>query len=67
LLDAQTAVTATSYGELGKLADLRGDYAAAEPLYRRALEISERIGLQAGMASSYYQLGMIAQERGAAG
>ena len=42
----------------------RGDYDAAEPLYRRALEISERIGDQAGMSTSYHQLGMLAQDRG---
>ena len=46
------------------LAQLRGDYDAAEPLYRRALEISERIGDQAGMSASYHQLGMLAQLRG---
>ena len=38
---------ATSYHQLGMLAQLRGDYDTAEPLYRRSLEISERIGDQA--------------------
>ena len=46
------------------LAQHRGDYDAAEPLYRRSLEIKERIGDQAGMATSYHQLGMLAQDRG---
>ena len=55
---------AASYHQLGMLAQHRGDYDAAEPLYRRALEISERIGDQAGMATSYHQLGMLAQDRG---
>jgi tetratricopeptide (TPR) repeat protein len=42
----------------------RGDYATAEPLYRRALDISERIGDQGGTAASYHQLGTLAQDRG---
>ena len=44
---------ASSYGNLGILAQARGDYDAAEPLYRRSLEISERIGDQASAATSY--------------
>ncbi len=55
---------ATSYHQLGMLAQLRGDYDAAEPLYRRALEINERIGDQAGMSKSYHHLGILAQLRG---
>ena len=55
---------AASYHQLGMLAQDRGDYDAAEPLYRRSLEINERIGDQAGMATSYHQLGMLAQDRG---
>jgi len=49
---------------LGILAQDRGDYDAAEPLYRRSLEISERIGDQADMSASYHQLGILAQLRG---
>ena len=49
---------------LGMLAQRRGDYDAAEPLYRRALETSERIGDQAAMAAGYYQLGWLAHLRG---
>ena len=55
---------ASSYHNLGILAQDRGDYDAAEPLYRRALEMFERIGDQAGMASSYHNLGILAQDRG---
>ena len=55
---------AKSYHHLGILARLRGDYDAAEPLYRRSLEMFERIGDQAGMAASYGQLGILAQDRG---
>jgi len=57
----EAAVTA---GKLGILAQLRGDYDTAEPLYRRALDISERIGDQGGTAASYHQLGTLAQDRG---
>ncbi len=49
---------------LGILAQARGDYAAAERLYRRALETFERIGDQTAMAASYHQLGWLAQARG---
>ena len=49
---------------LGILAQVRGDYDAAEALVRRSLETFERIGDQAGMASGYHQLGTLAQLRG---
>ena len=54
----------TSYGQLGRLAQDRGDYDAAEPLYRRALEIDERIGDQAGIATSYTALAGLSEGRG---
>ena len=41
----------------------RGDYDAAEPLYRRSLEISER-DRRPGLAGSYHQLGILAQAGG---
>jgi tetratricopeptide (TPR) repeat protein len=53
-----------NYGQLGILALDRGDYDAAEPLYRRAFEIAERLGDQAGMSIGYHQLGILAQARG---
>ena len=43
---------AARYHQLGMLAQLRGDYDAAEPLYRQSLEIRERIGDQAGSPSA---------------
>jgi len=46
------------------LAQARGDYDTAELRYTEALEIFERLGNQAGLASSNHQLGMLAQERG---
>ena len=55
---------AATEGTLGILAQLRGDFAAAERSYRQALEIFERIGDQAGMSVGYHQLGMLAERRG---
>jgi tetratricopeptide (TPR) repeat protein len=46
------------------LAELRGDYDTAEPLYRQSLDINERIGDQAGTAAGYGQLGVLAELRG---
>ena len=51
-------------GQLGILAQARGDYDEAADQYQRSLDISERMGNQGGMASSYHQLGMLAQDRG---
>lgn len=48
--------TATSYHQLGILARDRGDYDAAEPLYRRSLEINEQLGNQATTAATYTDL-----------
>ena len=42
----------------------RGDYDEAARQYQRALDIFERLGDQAGMAASYHQLGILAQDRG---
>jgi hypothetical protein len=53
-----------SYGRLGMLAQDRWDYDAAESLYRRALEISERIGDQAGIATAYDALGGLTRRSG---
>jgi tetratricopeptide (TPR) repeat protein len=55
---------ATSYGQLGVLAQDRGDYAEAARQYQRALDIKGRLGDQAGMATSYRQLGNLEKERG---
>jgi tetratricopeptide (TPR) repeat protein len=53
-----------SYHNLGIVAQLRGDYDAAEPLVRRSLEIRERIGDQAGAAKSYSVLGSLSEAAG---
>jgi hypothetical protein len=48
---------AASYGQLGIVARARGDLQVAEILYRRCLEISERLGNQVSMATSLSSLG----------
>ncbi|TPW00459.1 MAG: hypothetical protein USCAAHI_00086 [Beijerinckiaceae bacterium] len=46
------------------MAQLRRDLDAAEGWYRKSLEINEALGNRPGLASSYHQLGMVAQDRG---
>jgi tetratricopeptide (TPR) repeat protein len=50
--------------QLGMIAQARGDYDTAEVRYRQSLEIDERLGNQAGMATSYHQLGNLAYLQG---
>jgi tetratricopeptide (TPR) repeat protein len=50
--------------QLGILAQARGDYDEAARQYQRSLDIEERLGNQAGMATSYHNLGVFAQHRG---
>jgi tetratricopeptide (TPR) repeat protein len=45
--------------QLGMLAHLRGDYKEAERRYQQSLTIDERLGNQAGMATSWSQLGIL--------
>jgi hypothetical protein len=42
----------STYHQLGIVAQDRGDYETAEELYRNSLAINERLGDQAGVASS---------------
>ena len=58
-VDPDTRSAAIAYHQLGMLAEARGDYAAAEDWYRRSLTIRERLGDQAGTATSYGQLGLL--------
>ena len=44
--------------QLGDIARLRGDYAAATRQYQRSADIFERLGDQSGMAASYGGLGI---------
>ena len=46
---------------LGNLARSRGDYDEAARQYQRALDITERLGDQAGMARGHHRLGILAQ------
>jgi tetratricopeptide (TPR) repeat protein len=55
---------ASSYNNLGIVAQLRGDYDEAVRQYQRSLDINERHGNQAGMAANYHQLGVLARDRG---
>jgi tetratricopeptide (TPR) repeat protein len=55
---------ATSYHQLGMLAQDRGDLDEAERLYRQSLTINQRLGNQAGMATSWSQLANLCLDRG---
>jgi tetratricopeptide (TPR) repeat protein len=69
----EEALTWTTFGsrfeavarhQLGTLAELRGDYDAAETHYRISLAISEELGDRPGVGNTHHQLGMLAQHRG---
>jgi tetratricopeptide (TPR) repeat protein len=62
--DSRDHQLAVVYHQLGMVAQLRGDLAAAEDWYKKALTIFEALGDHPGMARSYHQLGMVAQYRG---
>jgi len=55
---------AVALHQLGNLAQLRGDYTAAESYYRESLTISDQVGDRDGLAAGYHQLGMLAHNRG---
>jgi hypothetical protein len=50
---------AGSYHQLGRVAELRGDYDAALDWYRKSLAIAEQLGDRAGMASTISQIGVL--------
>lgn len=50
--------------DLGNLAQAQGDYQEAQRQYLRALQITEALGDQAGMAASYGHLGILLTEIG---
>ena len=54
---------ASTYHQLGTIAEERRDFETAEKWYLKSLEIKEKQGNEHGAASTYHQLGMIAQER----
>jgi tetratricopeptide (TPR) repeat protein len=55
---------ASTYHQLGIVAQLRGDLDAAEGWYRRALAIQEELGDRPSMAKTYHNLGNVAYLRG---
>ena len=55
---------ASSYHQLGMLAHDRGDHDTAEQRYHQALTIKERLGNQAGMATSYSALAQLRETLG---
>jgi hypothetical protein len=57
---------ASSYHQLGMVAQRRGDYEAALDWYRQSLVISEQLGNRDGMASTLSQIGVLHTERGQA-
>ncbi|MFG2346139.1 tetratricopeptide repeat protein, partial [Streptomyces phaeochromogenes] len=54
---------ATTYHQLGIVAQLRDQLDEAEDWYRQSLTIKEHIGDQPGIATTYHQLGIVAQLR----
>ncbi len=55
---------ASSYHQLGTVAQDRGRLDEAADWYAQSLTIKEELGDRPGMASSYHQLGTVAQRRG---
>ena len=64
LAPADEGVAATSYGNLGLVLRTRGDLEGAEAMFRKSLEIEERLGRPEGMASAYGNLGLVLRTRG---
>ena len=44
---------AAAYGNLGIIAQIRGDLEEAEELHQKSLQIQEELGHRKGMAASY--------------
>ncbi|MDR0343993.1 MAG: tetratricopeptide repeat protein, partial [Nocardiopsaceae bacterium] len=55
---------ASSYHQLGVVAQDRGRLDEAEDWYRESLTIKEELGNRPGMATTYSRLGRLAEERG---
>ncbi|HBS28608.1 MAG TPA: hypothetical protein DEB06_03955, partial [Phycisphaerales bacterium] len=55
---------ANDYGNLGVVLKTRGDLDGAEAMFRKSLEINERLGRPEGMANQYGNLGVVLQTRG---
>ena len=55
---------AVALGNLGNLAKTRGDLAAAEGYYEKALTLNQELGSKEGMAADYGNLGGLEHARG---
>ncbi|MGA5505053.1 tetratricopeptide repeat protein [Streptomyces umbrinus] len=60
----QRGHVATTYHQLGRVAQERGRLDDAENWYRKSLTIKEELGNRPGMATTYHQLGSVALLRG---
>ncbi|MGH3934224.1 MAG: AAA family ATPase, partial [Pseudonocardiaceae bacterium] len=63
-LAPRSQASAAFTGQLGIIAQSRGDYAQAEQRYQASLTINEELGNRAGIATSYHQLGILRTEQG---
>ena len=63
-LPARSARSAAWIHELGKIAQVRADYAEAERCYQQALDIFAAVGDQSGVSRVYHSLGILAQAQG---
>ncbi|WP_239341217.1 tetratricopeptide repeat protein, partial [Frankia sp. CiP3] len=63
-LPGRTKGLSVAHANLAILAQLRGDYPAAETRYQQALTIDEELGDRDGLAATYSNLGILAQLRG---
>jgi len=63
-LPARCAGRAGWIHELGRIAEVRGDYADAERRYQQALDMFAAVGDREGVSRSYHSLGILAQAQG---
>ena len=63
-ISSRDRLLATSYHQLGMVAQERGQLEQAEQWYLKSLAIKQALDDQPGMATSYHQLGIVAQDRG---
>ena len=56
--------SASIYGNLGIVLQIRGDLDGAEEMHKKSLEIDEKLGRLEGIANQYGNLGIVLQTRG---